>query len=424
MSRKTYILDSTVLLHDPGAMFSFEDNDVIIPFSVIDKIEHFKKELSEKGKNARTTAVMLDDLRSSGSLNKGIHLENGGIIRVMNEFSFQGEEYVDRGVSGGDILNLALSIDEYSSIIVTKNISLRIKADSLSLHAEDYQSDKIPVEELYSGSKELESITYEELLRTDENYDCYPNQYVSIKQAQAVRMARYSAEKKAFLPLIHHNTDIQCRITPRNDEQSFALDALLEDSIDLVTLAGKAGTGKTLLCIAAGLYKTVDENKYNRVLISRPTLPMGHDIGYLPGSVEEKLSPWMYPIVDNVEFLMRSDNKRRRMRSFEELVEMGILLIEPLTYIRGRSIHNRYLIVDEAQNLTPHEVKTVITRAGEGTKIILTGDPYQIDNPYVDSSSNGLTQVVERFKDQKSTAHITMTKGERSHVSEMAANIL
>jgi PhoH-like ATPase len=200
---------------------------------------------------------------------------------------------------------------------------------------------------------------------------------------------------------------------------------LLHDGIQLVTLVGKAGTGKTLLAVAASIYKTVDENVYNRVLVSRPTLPMGKDIGYLPGTVEEKLTPWMYPIADNVELIMRKDNRSsRHIRGFRELVEMGILVIEPLTYIRGRSIHNQYLIIDEAQNLTPHEIKTIITRVGDGTKIIVTGDPYQIDNPYIDSSSNGLAYLVERFKEQTISAHITFTKGERSRLSELAANLL
>jgi PhoH-like ATPase len=200
---------------------------------------------------------------------------------------------------------------------------------------------------------------------------------------------------------------------------------MFTDSIGLVTLLGKAGTGKTLLAVAAAIFKTVDENVFNRILVSRPTLPMGKDIGYLPGTVEEKLTPWMYPIADNVELIMRNENRaRRQLRGFRELVDMGILVIEPLTYIRGRSIHNQYLIVDEAQNLTPHEIKTIITRVGEGTKIVLTGDPYQIDNLYIDSSSNGLTYVVERFKKESISAHVTLKKGERSLISELAANLL
>jgi PhoH-like ATPase len=238
-------------------------------------------------------------------------------------------------------------------------------------------------------------------------------------------LARFDAEKKALVRLMSENIKEAWRVVPHNREQFFALDALLNDSIQLVTLVGKAGTGKTLLAIAASLFKTVDENVYNRVLVSRPTLPMGKDIGYLPGTIEEKLTPWMYPIADNVELIMRNDGRNRgHTRGFKELVDMGILVIEPLTYIRGRSIHQQFVIIDEAQNLTPHEIKTIITRVGDASKIVVTGDPYQIDNPYVDSSSNGLTYLVERFKEQPIAAHITLTKGERSKLSELAANLL
>jgi PhoH-like ATPase len=238
-------------------------------------------------------------------------------------------------------------------------------------------------------------------------------------------MGRYDIKEKKLVRLISEGREGMFRIKPRNREQLFTMDALLNDGIQLVTLVGKAGTGKTLLAVAASLNKTVDENLFTRILVSRPTLPMGKDIGFLPGTVEEKLTPWMYPIVDNVDLLLRSEAKaRRHIRGFKELMDTGILVIEPLTYIRGRSIHNQYLIVDEAQNLTPHEIKTIITRVGDGTKIVLTGDPYQIDNPYIDSSSNGLTYVVEKFKTQDIAAHITLTKGERSVLSELAANIL
>jgi len=214
-------------------------------------------------------------------------------------------------------------------------------------------------------------------------------------------------------------------IKPRNKEQHFALDLLLNDEIKLVTLVGKAGTGKTLLAIAAGLQKSVEEGVYHKLLVSRPVFPLGRDIGYLPGDIEEKLNPWMQPIYDNVELLLglgRSD--RKEGRSYKEMVDLGYIQIEPLTYIRGRSIPNQYMIIDEAQNLTPHEIKTIITRVGDNTKIVLTGDPYQIDNPYIDASNNGLTTVVERFKAEGISGHVTLTKGERSGLAELAANIL
>jgi PhoH-like ATPase len=238
-------------------------------------------------------------------------------------------------------------------------------------------------------------------------------------------LGRFDGKRGNIIPLIRQGPEQRWRIDGRNREQAVALDALFNDEIGLVSLVGKAGTGKTLLAIAAAIYKTVDENVFHRILVSRPTLPMGKDIGYLPGTAEEKLMPWMYPIADNVELIMRGEGRaRRNIRGFRELIDMGILVIEPLTYIRGRSIHNQFLIVDEAQNLTPHEIKTIITRVGDGTKIVLTGDPYQIDNPYIDSSSNGLAYVVERFKGQSVAAHVTLKKGERSQLSELAANLL
>jgi PhoH-like ATPase len=205
-------------------------------------------------------------------------------------------------------------------------------------------------------------------------------------------------------------------------EQSFALDCLLNDEMLFVSLVGKAGTGKTLLALAAGLYKTLDEGRFKRLLVSRPIFPMGRDIGYLPGDVEQKLNPWMQPIFDNVEFLMGADKKAAGRA--QELINQGMLNIEPLTYIRGRSIPNQFLIVDESQNLTPHEIKTIVTRAGQGTKVVLTGDCYQIDNPYVDSANSGLTYSVERFKGHTISAHVSLTKGERSELAELAANIL
>jgi PhoH-like ATPase len=238
-------------------------------------------------------------------------------------------------------------------------------------------------------------------------------------------LAIYNRALGQALPLLRTPKDGLWGIHSRNREQQFAIDVLLNEDIQLVTLVGKAGTGKTLLAIAAGLFKSADEGKYSRLLVSRPVFPMGRDLGFLPGDIEEKLSPWMQPIFDNVELLLGGvEEGGKRKRGYKELVDLGILEIEPLTYIRGRSIPKQYMIVDEAQNLTPHEIKTIITRAGEGTKIILTGDPYQIDNPYIDSSSNGLTYVVEKFKGEDIAGHVTLSKGERSPLAELAANLL
>jgi PhoH-like ATPase len=256
----------------------------------------------------------------------------------------------------------------------------------------------------------------------------FPNQFVTMIESgnpSHTAIGTYNAVQQKILPVAKLGKEGVWSIHPRNREQVFALDALLDDSIKVVTLVGKAGTGKTLLAIAAGLHKTAEENVYNRLLVSRPVFPMGKDLGFLPGDIEEKLAPWMQPIFDNVELLLSGhEAEKRHSKGYRELMAMGIMEIEPLTYIRGRSIPNQFMIVDEAQNLTPHEIKTIVTRAGEGTKIVLTGDPYQIDNPYVDSSSNGLTYLVERFKEQTISGHVTMMKGERSELAELAANLL
>jgi PhoH-like ATPase len=322
------------------------------------------------------------------------------------------------------------------AVFITKDTNLRIRADAMGLVAEDYDTERVEISELYTGHTEL--VVPSELV--DQMYKAgaevepprsdglASNQFVLLKDAanpSHTAMARLSASKGKLVPLIRPAREGVWGIRPRNLEQSYTLDLLLNDEIKLVTIVGKAGTGKTLLAIAAGLHKTTEESLYQKLLVSRPIFPLGRDIGYLPGDLEQKLNPWMQPIFDNVEFLMnlsRADKKAGR--GYHELLDLGILEIEALTYIRGRSIPNQFIIVDEAQNLTPHEVKTIITRVGDNTKIILTGDPFQIDNPYVDSTNNGLVHVVNRFKDEKIAGHITLTKGERSSLAELAANLL
>jgi PhoH-like ATPase len=437
--KKVYILDTNVLLHDPWALLKFEDNDLIVPITVVEEIDHFKKDLSEIGRNARQISRLLDGLREKGSLVEGVPLEKGGMLKV----ELCTEEYLKRlppelKAERGDnrILAVAIAVKERCEcpvIFVTKDTNLRIKADVVGLAAEDYESDKVSIEELYSGTaevlvekNEVDSFFDQGYLSLEEEF--FPNQCITLIESSNLShtaIGRYRSDLQRFNPLIHIPKEGVWGIHPRNREQQFALDLLLDDDIQLVTLVGKAGTGKTLLAIAAGLFKSADEGNYSRLLISRPIFPLGRDLGFLPGDVEEKLAPWMQPIFDNVELLLGAvDERGRRKRGYKELMEMGILEIEPLTYIRGRSIPKQYMIVDEAQNLTPHEIKTIITRAGEGTKIVLTGDPYQIDNPYVDSSSNGLTYTVEKFKGQKIAGHVTLNKGERSSLAEMAANLL
>jgi PhoH-like ATPase len=437
---KNYILDSTILLYDAQAIFNFGKSNVIIPIPVIEAIDHFKRDVSEIGRSARQASRILDELRQRAPVTSGITLDNGGKLYVKISSGAAThrlpDELRDRN-RDNLILAIALDVKEHANgvptIFVSKDINLRIKADALGLDVQDYESDKVDIEELYSGFRTV-NVPSSDVRQFRESgslqleMELYPNQYITLQaqnEPQISAIGRYNAAQKKIVRLYTEGREGMWRISPRNTEQVCAMDALLNDEIQLVTLVGKAGTGKTLLAVAASLFKTVDENIYSRILVSRPTLPMGKDIGFLPGTIEEKLTPWMYPIVDNVELIMRKDSRSsRNIRGFRELVDMGILVIEPLTYIRGRSIHNQYLILDEAQNLTPHEIKTIITRVGDGTKIVVTGDPYQIDNPYIDSSSNGLTYVVERFKKQEISAHITFTKGERSKLSELAANLL
>ncbi|MBN2643851.1 MAG: PhoH family protein [Desulfuromonadaceae bacterium] len=437
---KKYVLDTNVLLHDPQALNKFEDNDVIIPITVIEEIDTFKKDLNEIGRNARHVSRQLDQLRSKGNLTQGVPLPNGGTVTVWLATEEQFSKLPPQlNISRADnrILAIAVALKASCScpvIFVTKDTNLRIKADALGMEAQDYRSDKVAIDELYTGTKEL-LVPATEIDRfygqgfldfTDEGL--FPNQCLTLideTNPSHTALVRYHQEEAKLKPLPKLAKDGVWGIHARNREQHFALDLLLDPAVQLVTLVGIAGTGKTLLAIAAGLEKTADEGQYSRLLVSRPVFPMGRDLGFLPGDVEEKLAPWMQPIFDNVELLLGSVEERgKRKRGYKELVDMGLMEIEPLTYIRGRSIPTQYMVVDEAQNLTPHEIKTIITRAGEGTKIVLTGDPYQIDNPYVDASSNGLTYVVEKFKEQPIAGHVTLTHGERSGLAELAARLL
>ncbi len=436
---KTFVIDTNVLLYDPYALYRFQENNIIIPITVIEEIDKFKKDMNETGRNARQVSRLLDDFRIGGSLSKGVSLPSGGKLMVeIFEDKVVGKLPPELRLDRADNRILAVAMDvmhkeKHPVILVSKDTNLRIKADALGLAAEDYESDKVDIEDLYSGMTEVkvEPVTLDTFhgqgwLPPVENI--LPNQFIHMTDSTNPdhhATGRYDRSSERIVPLRKFGKDGIWSITPRNREQSYAFDVLLDDSVKLVTLVGKAGTGKTLLAIAAGLHKVAEENVYNRLLVSRPVFPMGRDIGFLPGDIEEKLAPWMQPIFDNVELLLSGhEAEKRHSKGYKELVAMGIMEIEPLTYIRGRSIPNQFMIVDEAQNLTPHEIKTIITRAGEGTKIVLTGDPYQIDNPYVDSSSNGLTYLVERLKNLDITGHVTMSKGERSELAELAANLL
>ncbi|PLX90637.1 MAG: phosphate starvation-inducible protein PhoH [Desulfuromonas sp.] len=436
---KNYVLDTNVLLHDPQAIFKFEDNTVVLPLTVVEEIDRFKKEQSETGRNARQISRLIDGFRQQASLVEGVRLEAGGLFRVAiyREEAMKllpPELQVDRG--DNRILAVAKELEadtEHPVIFITKDINLRIKADTIGLNAEDYESDKIAIADLYTGSVELlvsrEQVDlFYEQGHLDLEEELTGNQGITLVDEgnpSHSAIGRFCNARQQVVPLLRVPKEGVWGIHARNREQQFAFDLLLNDDIQVVSLVGKAGTGKTLLAIAAGLLKTADEGVYSRLLVSRPVFPMGRDLGFLPGDVEEKLAPWMQPIFDNVELLLSSvDEGGKRKRGYRELIDLGLMEIEPLTYIRGRSIPRQYLIVDESQNLTPHEIKTIVTRAGEGTKIILTGDPYQIDNPYIDSSSNGLSYAVDRLKGQEIAGHVTLTKGERSPLAELAANLL
>jgi len=439
--KKNFVLDTNVLLHDPRSMFGFDDNDVVVPIYVIEEIDNFKRDLSSLGRNARQVSRSLDDFRLAGKLREGVPIGPGkGTIRVLIAERKLPPELADGHSIDDKILAVAWDLlnkeKDKPCVFVSKDTNLRIRADALGLHAEDYDVEGVELDDLWSGVAEIdvdpevvnEFYAAGAVACPADVTPPPPNAFAVLRDRQNPQhsaVGKYSAARGSFVQLIKTPKEGVWGIRPRNKEQSFALDLLLNDEIRLVTIVGKAGTGKTLLAIAAGLQKTMEDAVYQKLLVSRPIFPLGRDIGYLPGSVEEKLNPWMQPIFDNVEYLMNlSRSEKKAGRGWHELMDLGILEIEPLTYIRGRSIPNQYMIVDEAQNLTPHEVKTIITRCGDGTKIVLTGDPYQIDNPYVDATNNGLIHVANRFKTERLAGHVTMTKGERSPLAELAANLL
>lgn len=433
---KNYILDTNVLLHDPNSLLNFQENNVFIPIEVIEEIDRFKRESSELGQHARMVSRMMDGFRAIGSLSDGVKLPNGGQLRIVFKgMNGNGRPPISNTVDS-KIVSCALDIQAHDTkihtVLVTKDINLRIKADASGLPAEDYETDRVNISELYTGMTEktvsaevLAKFRSNEELELDASMRYSPSEYCTlIDEANPKRTAltKVDSTGKKLLPIIDVREGVW-GIKPRNREQHFAFDALLDDRIKIVTLMGKAGTGKTLMAMAAGLKRTIMDREFRRVIVARPTVSMGKEIGFLPGTLEEKLNPWMQPIHDALELLsdLNMGNEHRRSG---DLMRSGSIVVEALSFIRGRSIANQFMIIDEAQNLTPLEVKTIITRAGEGTKIVLTGDPYQIDNPYVDSASNGFNFIVSRFRPHGIAAHIELQKGERSELAELAANIL
>lgn len=434
--RKIFVLDTNVLIHDPRSIYSFKGNEVVIPIFVIEEIDELKRKPAT-GIQARMAARIIDDIRKKGCIAKGIEIENDILFRVeiKNDMDLLPKS-LSRDVVDNNIISVTLTIQkdnpDKTIIMITKDINMRIKADALGIKVEDYQTDMVEYSELYEGYYEVEidealfekyektgKITVEEL-KSNHNYE--PNCYFKLKCKDREFTGRHSEGKIKKITLGDINA---WGVRARNDEQRFAMDLLMDENMKVVSLVGKAGTGKTLLAVAAGLEQVVERKLYKKLIIARPVIPMGKDIGYLPGSEKEKLRPWMQPIYDNIDFLTEAKEEGGGgERVVEGLEAMGILKIEALTYIRGRSIPSGFIIIDEAQNLTPLEIKTIVTRAGEDTKIVFTGDPYQIDSPYLDANTNGLTYMAEKFRNEAIAGHVTLKKGERSPLAEIAAKLL
>ena len=432
--RKTYILDTNVLLHDPESLFSFEDNAIVLPLSVIEELDRIKRRSDEVGRNAREVSRRLDELRMRGRLSEGVGLANGGSVRIeINGSQPDNQPYgIDLNTTDNRILALAYALMNHGQtpvILVTKDLNLRIKADVLGLAAEDFYSDKVDYHKLYSGVTELYLSTEEIDRFYREGYldyrsgDLQPHQFCILKLGESSSKSALGRYFQHRLHKLTHDGKAVYGIKALNKEQKFALDLLLDETIQVVTLVGKAGTGKTIMALAAGLEKVLEGGgRYNRILITRPIVPLGNDLGYLPGDKEDKIRPWMQPIYDNLEYLCNEHIQPNGCIDY--LIANGKIELEALTYIRGRSIPKQFIICDESQNLSPHVIKTILTRVGRGSKIIFTGDPEQIDHPYLDASSNGLSYLVEKIKAEEISGHITLIKGERSGIAELGARLL
>jgi PhoH-like ATPase len=452
---KTFVIDTNVLLHAADSIEKFQDNCIVLPMAVIEELDHFKTRNDELGRNARQVIRRLDSLRSRGNLRDGVPMAGGGTLRIQ---SAREGAAADQGLKDATADNriLGVAYDIHCSgetvTFVSKDINARIKADALGLQARDFENEKVNFDELYSGLSQVEVPLktiqgfFKAAVYDAEGIGSYPNEFVNMVQRTRKTKPK-TALARVLRPgkLVHLSSQLEhvWNIQARNKEQRLALELLMDPSVQIVTLVGQAGTGKTLLALAAALHSTLRQHRYDRILVTRPIVPMGNDIGYLPGGKEEKLMHWMQPIFDNLTYLINEEIKnsaatsstttnsgrKRRGRPkpadrINELLTSGALALEALTYIRGRSIPKQYVIVDEAQNLTPHEVKTIVSRAGEDTKMVLTGDPYQIDNPYLDASSNGLTYATERLKEHSLHGHVTLHKSERSHLAAVAAEYL
>jgi len=438
---KNFILDTNVLIHNPQAIYSFADNKVIIPIMVIEELDRFKSSADKKGMHARQVLREIDGLIKKGALHNGARMNNKGTLAIA--FAPKDAELPLGMLSSLDdnkILAIAWKLQQNGETVffISKDVNARIKAEALGIRSADYEKEKVEYETLYKGWKEF-SLSPEEIaaLTREKRWDIkgptfFNNEYAIVKsdgQVESKEICKHHPEVNALIPI-----DKECQImgiTPMNPQQRIAFDLLLNDQIKLVTLVGQAGTGKTLLALASALNKVLRKRpRYERLLVLRPIVPLGRDIGYLPGSKEKKLNYWMQPIFDNLEFILKKSLTAKDKDwvtsdlTVDNLLRSELLEVEALTYIRGRSIPNQFFVVDEAQNLTPHEVKTIISRAGEGTKIVLTGDPGQIDNPYLDANSNGLVYTVERLKKFDIFGQVFLSQSERSQLASLAVDEL
>ena len=442
MAKKNYVIDTSVFLSDADALFAFANNDVFIPLKVLEEIDKHKKRQDAVGFHARKIIKHLDCLRENGSLIKGIRPQQGkGIIKICDPSRQPNmlPASLDLTIPDHIILASALRVqadwEKRKTVVLSRDINMRVIANSLGLESDDYITDQAvdDADKLYDGFEEIvvddqiidQFYSGEEIILEDEqSVGLYPNQFLMLHSSANTKktaLCRFDAPRMPLVPTRQKWPEIGWGIVPRNKEQAFAYDLLFDDNIPLVTLIGKAGSGKTLMSIAAAMEQClgVGEKKYKKIIISRPVQPLGKDIGFLPGTMEEKMLPWLKPIQDNLQMVVGHD--KTMLKSF---MDKGQLEVEALTYIRGRSISNSFVIIDEAQNLTAHEVKTIITRIGDNTKIVLTGDIEQIDNIYTNETSNGLAFAVEKFKTYDLSGHITFKRGERSKLATLAAKIL
>ncbi|MDK1031484.1 MAG: PhoH family protein, partial [Planctomycetia bacterium] len=436
MAKKYFVLDTNVLLHNAAALTSFADNVVVIPFTVIEELDKFKKGNDDTARHARQVIRTLDRLRLKGKIFEGVPIkETGGTLKIAMDIEMENHPLLREDKPDNRIISVAmrLAAQGKATTFVSKDINARIKSDALGLRTVDFEKQKVDFEHIYTGYRELEveasavdAFGAEKGMKPPSD-DLIPNEFIVLKAGEdKTDVGRFDARKKRVVPLKYGRHTVQ-GVKARNLQQEMAIELLMLDSVKLVTLLGIAGTGKTLLAVACGLHNVVKEKDFEKLLISRPIMPMGRDIGYLPGTKEEKLAHWMQPIFDNLAYILRvhkGDKSGNLDKRIKELTDSRLIEMEALTYIRGRSIPDQFIIVDEAQNLTPHEIKTVISRIGEDSKLVLTGDPYQIDNPYLDSSSNGLSYSAERMKGLDMVGHVMLKRSERSRLASVAAQRL